>query len=235
MVVSLLTNGIQDVKALLALFRSAARCRAPGVILIAATLLPGCAGVQVFPTTRHYAISLTPGQLESDGVAFITPSTATGREEEKQSIAFVFADVLKRDRPGMRIVALPDALSAINRANLAEPYKRMYDDYRDTGLFKREMLAEVGRVTQSRFIAQIKLQSFEQGAKERFGAFGLRIVETRYARVRLFFQIWDSRDGTIVWEGMEEILFSHERVDEQPVTFQRAVEHAATNLVGRLP
>ena len=72
----------------------------------------------------------------------------------------------------------------------------MYDDYRDTGLFSPEVLKRIGALTGTRYAAQIKLQAFTQGAKERFGIFGFRLVETRYASVRLFLQIWDSRDGT---------------------------------------
>jgi hypothetical protein len=205
------------------------------VVFACAIALSGCTTVQVYNTSQSRSISLGAGQLEAQGIAFITPSTATGREEEKQAVAFVFAEVLKRERPGVKVVSLPESLSAVNQANLGDSYKRMYDDYRDTGLFKRETLGEVGRITGSRYIAQIKLQEFSEGAKERFGTMGFRIVETRLARVRIFLQIWDSRDGSIVWEGMEEIVYSHERINEEPVTFQRAADHAAQYLTRRLP
>lgn len=203
-------------------------------VLTCAIVLSGCTSVQVFPTSQARSISLAAGELEAQGIAFITPSTATGREEEKQAVAFIFAEVMKRERPGVKVVSLPESLSAINRADLAESYKRMYDDHRDTGLFKRETLEQVGRITGSRYIAQIKLQEFVEGAKERFGALGFRIVETRFARVRLFLQIWDIRDGSIAWEGMEEIVYSHERINEEPVTFQRVVDRAAQHLTRRL-
>lgn len=205
------------------------------IVLVGCLTLAACASVQVFPTSHSRALSLAPGHIEEYGIAFITPSTATGREEEKQAVAFLFAEAMKRERPAMRVVSLPETLSAVNRAGLVDAYKRMYEDYRDTGLFKRDMLERVAQVTASRYIAQIKLQEFAEGSKERFGALGLRIVETRYARVRLFFQIWDSRDGAIAWEGLEEILYSHERINEEPVTFQKAVSRTAEQLVRRLP
>lgn len=211
------------------------RIHGAGALLACVIALSGCANIQEFSTSQSRSISLNAGELEAQGIAFITPSTATGREEEKQTIAFVFAEVMKRERPGVKIVSLPESLSAVNRANLGESYKRMYDDYRDTGLFKRDMLEQVGRITSSRYIAQIKLQEFSEGSKERFGFLGLRIVETRYARVRLFLQIWDSRDGAIAWEGMDEIIYSHERLNEEPVTFQRAADYAAQFLIRRLP
>jgi len=47
--------------------------------------------------------------------------------------------VLKEKRPDIRCVALAETLSAVNRAGLAERYKEMYIDYRDTGLFKKDM------------------------------------------------------------------------------------------------
>lgn len=197
--------------------------------------LGGCFTAQVYPTVQERVISLKPGQLESYGIAFITPSAATGQEEEKQVVAFIFADVLARRRERVRVVSLAESLNAINKAGLSDPYKRMYEDYRETGLLKRDVLEQLGRTTGSRYIAQIKLQGFGQGAKERFGIFGLRIVETRYASVRVFLQIWDSSDGTIAWEGMQEILYARDRVSEEPVTFRTAVTRTAEELVERLP
>jgi hypothetical protein len=198
-------------------------------------LLAGCFTTQVYPNMREHSISLRPGELQASGIAFITPSAATGQEEEKQALAFIFSDTLKQGRPGVRVVELAESLSAINRAGLADVYKRMYDDYRDTGLSKRDLLKQVGEATGARYVAQIKLQEFRQGSKERFGAFGFRIIETRYANVRLFFQIWDSRDGTIVWEGMQELFYARDRFTEEPVTLQTVIGHTSKNLVDRLP
>lgn len=68
-----------------------------------------------------------------------------------------------------------------------------------------------------------------------FGAFGFRIVETRFANARIFFQIWDSRDGTIAWERMQETLFAKDRITEEPITFRMAIEQTARDLIARLP
>lgn len=95
----------------------------------ATLLLAGCFTTQVFPTLREHSISLRPGDLQASGIAFITPSAATGQEEEKQALAFIFSDALKEGRPEVRVVELAVALGAINRAGLADAYKRMYDDY----------------------------------------------------------------------------------------------------------
>jgi hypothetical protein len=210
-----------------------ARCVLLGTIL--ATALAGCFGTQIHPTLSERVISLRPGDLESGGIAFITPSTVTGQEQEKQAVALIFAESLKQKRPQTRVVGLAETLGEINKANLAQPYKRMYDDYRDTGLFASGILEKIGDVTGARYVAQLKLQRFNQGAKERFGAFGLRIVETKFANVRLFLQVWDTGNGTIAWEGMEEMLYATDKIREGPVTLQAVIDRAAEELVARLP
>lgn len=201
----------------------------------AVALLAGCVFPQIYPTVWVSDISLRPGDLEAHGIAFITPSAATGQEEEKQAIALVFAETLRDQRENVRVLALAQTLGAISQAGLADAYKRMYDDYRDTGLFKREILQQIGEATNTRFLAQIKVQSFEQGATERFGLFGLRIIMTNTAGVRLFFQIWDSRDGTVAWEAAEELHYSYDTVKDEKLTLTKVVQRAAQDLIAKLP
>jgi len=197
--------------------------------------LAGCSGTQIYPSLQQQLVSLRPGDLEASGIAFLTPSTVTGQEQEKQSVALTFADVLKRERQKLRVVTLAETLGAVNKAGLADAYRKMYDDYRDTGLFDGAVLKRVGAATGARYIAQLKLQRFEQGAKDRFGLFGFRIVETKFAHLRLFLQIWDSADGSIAWEGVQEIRISEDTATEEPVMQRTVLERTARDLVARLP
>jgi hypothetical protein len=203
--------------------------------LVIAFTLGACAKFQVHSTARDSVISLGPGQLEKHGMAFITPSTVTGQEEDKQTLASIFAEVLETERPGILIVSLPKTLSAINTAGIADEYKQMYIDYRDTGIFKRELLYSVGKVAGVRYLAQLKLSNFEQLSKGRFSALGLRMFQTNQANIRLFLQIWDSHEGIIAWEGTDEVNYSWETSTEKPVTFRVIVEETAGNLIGKLP
>jgi hypothetical protein len=64
---------------------------------------------------------------------------------------------------------------------------------------------------------------------------GLRLVETQYADLRLFFQIWDSRDGTVAWEAMQELRISRENATEEPLMLRRVLERSARELIAKLP
>lgn len=205
------------------------------VLAVILTLHTGCAKHQIDASVKFENIALTVDMLETGGLGFITPSTVTGREQDIQSLAFIFARVLAKDRPNIHVVGLPETLNAINHADLADEYKQMYIDYSDTGIFKQFSLKKVGTVAGVRYLAQLKLSGFEQSSKGRFSILGWRMIQTKQANIRLFLQVWDSENGTIVWEGTEELMYSNDSFSESPVTFQRVVEEVARNLLGQLP
>src|SRR3970040_965192 len=124
-----------------------------GALAVLCLVLAGCANTQISPTLQEQRISLSPGDLEAGGVAFITPSTVTGQEQETQGVALTFAQVLKAERPALRVVTLAETLGAVNRAGLAEAYKEVYNNYRDTGLFSGTVLRKVAGATGARYVA----------------------------------------------------------------------------------
>ncbi len=203
--------------------------------LLGMGLLSGCFIPQVYDTTEHRQISLKADDLRTKGLAFITPSTVTGQEEEKQAIALEFAEVLKKERPGIRCVTLPETLNALNKAGLGEAYKHMVSDYRDSGIFNRDTLRQVGEAASTKFVVQLKLMTFAQGSQDRFGVLGLRLIDTKNAHLRIFFQIWDTQEGTIAWEASQEMHYAVDTVSEKSVTQKTILDKAAKSIIARLP
>ena len=203
---------------------------------LSVVITPGCSRApQRYSTLNHKLIQLTHGDLYDSGIAFITPSSVTGQEEEKQAVAFTFADALSKALPDLKVTHLAKTLSAINAAGLADDYRRMYDNYKNTGIFDRDTLRRVGDATGTRYLGQLKLAGFYQGSLGRLSVFGLRMVETKFANLRLFFQIWDADTGGIVWEGVQELNWSEETVSEKTVTLQNVLAYTATQMAADLP
>jgi len=198
-------------------------------------LLSACGAAKIHSTMQVHEINLKAPAYAGAGIAFITPSSVTGQEEDRQALAFTFTEVLQGKRPELRVLNLPQTLSAINRAGITEDYRKMADDYRATGIFARDTLRELAKAAGVRYVAQLKLADFRQESRERWGILGLRVFETKRASLRLFLQIWDSEDGSVAWEGTEELTFSFDSMSERTVTFRRAVEQAAGELISRLP
>jgi len=206
-------------------------------ILLAALLgLCACESTpQIYSNPKHQILQLAQTDLRAGGLAFLTPSTVTGQEEDKQTLAYVFASTLQSERPDIRFVPLSSTISAVNRAGLADTYRRMYHDYRDTGVFETDVMRRVAQATGVRYLGQLKLARMDQSSRGRFGLLGLNLVNTQYAYMRVFFQVWDSRDGSIVWEGIDEVTLAMDTGKELPMSFQSVAEQAAKNLVQRLP
>jgi hypothetical protein len=210
--------------------------RTPIIFLLAVLGLAACeSSLQVYSNPKHDTLQLAQAELREGGLAFLTPSTVTGQEEDKQTLAYVFASTLQSERPDIKFIPLSRTISAVNRAGLADAYRKMYADYRDTGVFEADMMRRVAQAAGVRFLGQLKLARMEQNSRGRFGVLGLNLLNTQYANMRVFFQVWDSRDGAIVWEGIDEVTLAMDTGKELPMSFQLVAEQAAKNLVQRLP
>jgi len=86
-----------------------------------------------------------------------------------------------------------------------------------------------------RYLGQLKLSGFKQDSDGRLSLLGLRVLSTKIARLRLFFQIWDASDGSIAWEGLDELEYAEDTAAERTVTLQKAVNKAANDLINLLP
>jgi hypothetical protein len=191
--------------------------------------------LQVYSSPEHETRRLAAQDLRDGGVAFLTPSTVTGQEEDKQTLAYVFAATLKSERPNLRVLPLSDTISAVNRAGLAGAYRSLYHDYRDTAVFDGAVMRQIAQAAGARYLAQLKLANMQQGARGRWNFFGLNILNTQYANMRVFLQIWDSADGSVAWEGIDELTFAMDTGQEKPIGFRAVAEQAARDLIKRLP
>jgi hypothetical protein len=84
-------------------------------------------------------------------------------------------------------------------------------------------------------VVQLNLADFGRRTEKRWGVSGIRVLATKTTHIRLFMQIWDSQEGSIVWEGGHELSHAYDTVKEKPITFQAVVEEAAMTLLDQVP
>lgn len=198
--------------------------------------LAGCSTTgQLNYNVEHTGLSLGPTELEAHGIGFLTPAAGTGREADKQALAQSFAKALSEARPEVQVRGLAEVLNSVNKANLDQEYKAMYRDYLQTGILDADVLADVGRTSRVRYLAQLSLASFYQGNRGRLSVFGLRMLDTKQGNLRIFLQIWDAESGIVVWEGSGELNFAYDTGREDPVTFAKLCQLTAERLFANLP
>lgn len=190
---------------------------------------------QLYTKIEHNVHLLEKDDIKLKGLTFITPTTITGMEEDKQYLALTFSHALKKLRPELKIADLSFALGIINKSNYSEQYAAMYKGYRSTGIFNKSTLKRIGELTDNRYVCQLKLSHFKSEAQGRWGLLGLAISDTEKANLRMFVQIWDSHTGTIVWEAAQEITYAYDTTSEDSVTFERMIRLAAKDIATNLP
>ena len=73
-------------------------------LILLALALGACSLSPVhYPTLNEHPLKLGKGQLEAAGIAFVTPSTVTGQEQERQAVALTFTDAMTKARPGVKV------------------------------------------------------------------------------------------------------------------------------------
>lgn len=205
-----------------------------GFILFTCINILGCS-TQLYTNIEHNVHLLKKGELQKYGLTFITPTTITGMEEDKQYLALTFSHALKKLRPELKIADLSYTLGLINKSNFIDDYVKMYKGYSTTGIFNQKPLKQIGKLTDNRYICQLKLSHFKSEAQGRWGFLGLSIFDTEKANLRLFVQIWDSHKGLIVWEAAQEVTYAHDTTSEDAVTFDKMIRLAAKDVAKVLP
>jgi len=208
------------------------------LMVTAVALMAGCSTLQENGTltiAAPRADSLKANELDSYGIAFVTPLTVTGQEQDRASLALIFSQVLQQMRPGVHVVPLTETLGDINHAGLADDYKRFMANYHGGELLDKSSLKQISQATGARYIAELKMASFLQESEDRFGVLGLHLVDTKKSSIRLSLQIWNSEDGSIAWEGAHELYLASDTLIAKPISFRTVVEASARKLVARIP
>jgi hypothetical protein len=172
--------------------------------------------------------------FEDAGIGVLTPAAPTGQESDKQALGDALSTALKTQLPDVRVLALSEMLSAINKAGLAGSYASALAEYGSTGILDREALQAIGEASDVRYLAKLNLGGFEQSSDKRLAIAGIRMFDTWRATIRVHLEVWDSHSGELAWEGNDEVVYAREGVKERPVTFSQVADFAALNLVQKV-
>lgn len=200
--------------------------------LATAVVLGGCGVTSQLHSDLSYGAS-TPEVLvlQDAGIGVLTPAAPTGQESDKQALGDALSLALQNELTGARVRALPEVLSAINRAGLAADYANALADYETTGILDRDTLKAVGEASGVRYLAKLNLGNFSQSSDKRLAIAGIRMFDTWRATIRVHLEVWDSATGEIAWQGNDELVYAREGIKERPVTFRQVADYAARNLV----
>ncbi|HEY7254925.1 MAG TPA: hypothetical protein VIG37_30865 [Methylomirabilota bacterium] len=182
------------------------------VLASAAALAAGCGGPlhladdHVTSAARIKALDIraltcepvtTFGVVAPGGIQGLTPT-----------IAHALTTSLSRTKPPVRVVPMPETLSRLADNGLAGEYGDLLAGFARAGMLEGDRLKRIGGALGSRYVLQPGLAEFSQSLFDKFEFWGIKIVRTRIATLRLWLQIWEAPTGHLLWERTGELTTS---------------------------
>ena len=178
------------------------------------------------------APNFTHQNLEDRKIGILS---AAGGDGYRRVLGESFSKVLRQIHPEIPQIPPQEALSLINRADLADEYTNMLRDYETSGILRKASLKRIGEIVGARYLIQLSLLQYTQDTSTRASVFGIRFMQTRSSTLRVFAQIWDAAAGEIVWEGSSSVTLAGEDVREKPIAFEEVATRAWQELIKQLP
>jgi hypothetical protein len=124
------------------------------------------------------------------------------------TVAYALTTALSRTKPPVRVVPMPETLSRLADHGLTSEYGDLLAGFGRTGILERERLKRIGAALGSRYVMQPGLAEFSVGLFDKFELWGIKIVRTRIATLRLWLQIWEAPNGHLLWERTGELTIA---------------------------
>lgn len=121
------------------------------------------------------------------------------------TVSHALTAALSGTSPRTRVVPMPETLNRLADNNLTGEYGELIATFGRTGTLERDRLKRIGAALGSRYVMQPGLAEFSQGLFDKFEFWGIKIVRTRIATVRLWLQIWEAPTGHLLWESTGEL------------------------------
>ena len=187
------------------------------LLSILITMLLGCtATIYDGSKVQYIKEEFTLESLKSEGLALLPVHAGAGQEGYRRP----FADAINRKVdsliPSLKFYRWQKTAELLNKHNLVKSYQDAILTYQKTAIFDKKFLYEIGSGVGARYLLFVSLQSFHT----------LKAI----AEVKAFAQVWDCREGDVVWEGWGAAFSS----GGTPSVYEDYVSVAAEGLVRKL-
>jgi hypothetical protein len=212
------------------------------VLIIFLFVAGGCASRPPVAVKYSWELYLAPkvsGEtFKGQSVAILPPLSIEylpSQEVYRETLAGLLYKAMREYPESPTIIAMDAVQSAINRNELWNDVLRMYTDYHDSAVLRKDVLSKLGQAVDARYVLLPKLLSFQQEVFDRATFLGVSFLRTRLSLVSVQAQIWDTVTGEVVWQGVGEGTDASEVVRGRPASFASVARNASESLASRMP
>lgn len=208
-------------------------------IVLIFMVVAGCAGpftqMSILAEESYKNNKFTAKDLAKGRLGFLPAAVPFGHEHYQTMIVNALAKAISEYNPNIVIISPVEGVNMINTNDLTADFISIIKDYQVTGILDKNILREIGNIMGADYIVQVRLVRFFQDKSSRLSSFGLRIMETREASLGMIIQIWDPKNGLIVWEGIGNATLASEAFRAKNITFEEITMLLSKKILEKLP
>lgn len=213
-----------------------------GVLVLIPLVFAGCASGPPRETRYFWELYIAPQvsfeTFMGQSVA-ILPTVSIEydpvQEVYRETLAGLLYNALVKYPSSPKIIPIDEVQSTINKKELWSDVMLMYNEYQDSAVLRKDVLAKLGQALNARYVLLPKLLRFQQEVFDRAVIVGISFLRIRQSSVDIHAQIWDTATGEVVWEGASEGSIATEVVRGSPVSFMSVAQNACDSLASRMP
>lgn len=235
-------------------------CKLVPLLAISLSLL-GCAGpldqqtltVKLAPVSEQYKLT-----KRLEGKAYILlAETSTGQEQHRYAVSDSLARALEENEKGsvissfldfgsksnkasvpnanLEVLSFSDLANHLNENGLSQKLAEMKQFYQENGMFRKSCLDFLAKKIKADYLILPSLIDVRRWGTGRFSMFGLKIINTQVVSGVVSMEIWDVRTGHKVFGATSDMTIAGERITEQPISIEEALERAWLGIIQELP
>lgn len=230
-------------------------------LLMACLCLSGCTApleqevrtVKVAPISEEYKLVKT-----LTGKAYVLlAETSTGQEQHRHAVSDSLARTMKESKRGSRsssllnlasksnksgvydrsleVLSFADFANHLNENGVAQRVTEIMDFYQENGMFRKSDLQFLEKETGANYLIVPCLINIRRWATGRFSIAGVKVAHTEVVSGVVRMEIWDVGTGHRVFGATSDVTIAGERITEEPISIEEALERAWLGIIQELP
>jgi hypothetical protein len=108
-------------------------------------------------------------------------------------------------------------ISRLNNSSLSECYSELIVNFQKSGILDRKRLQIIAENLDVNYVLLPIFANFSQDVDDRLVLGGLSTIKTHTSRLSVSLQLWDARNGSLIWQSSGESTLAKEMIRNKPV------------------
>ena len=171
------------------------------IVSISAVILSSCAPTKTLVDTScpgYKNIDFDRTDIIAEGIGIMPVLGGDEKEQFRRPMGDAITKYFRLEFGESKTKSPNEVILIINNEKLTDSYTQAINDYRTTGIVPKEMIAQLGKALNSKFLLYTRLL-----ADSEIGFTSLGTTTQTYSIDEIYVQcqVWDTNLGDIVWEG----------------------------------